>query len=84
MEVVSKHSVLAETAASYLQDDLSSGRRFASHSTLIYSPCDLLCLEEKCTLNMRTSRIDIREESSGPPTILLNDNNSMQLFKNHT
>ena len=54
MEVVSEPSVLAGTAASHLQDDLSSKRSFACHCTKIYSPYDLLCLDEQCTLNKST------------------------------
>ena len=84
VEVVSEPSVLAETAAAHLQDDLSSRRRFASNLTIIYSPCDLLCLDEKCSLNKITSRIVLRKERSQTPTVLVNDNSKVQLFKNHT
>ena len=55
MEVVSKPSVLAETEAAHLQDYLSSKRIFSRHHTNIYSPRDLLCLDEKCTPNKSTS-----------------------------
>ena len=54
VEVVIKPSVLAGTAAVHLQDDLSSIRRFSRHRTEIYSPRDLLSLDEKCTLNNST------------------------------
>ena len=57
MEVVSDPSVLAGTAAAHLQDDLSSRRIFASHLNQIYLPYDLLCLDEKCTLNKSTSGV---------------------------
>ena len=57
MEVVSEPSVLAETAGAHHQDNLSSIRSFASNCTLIYSPCIILCLDEKCTLNKSTSGI---------------------------
>ena len=56
MEVVSETSILAVTAAAHLQDDLSSRRSFARHRTQIYSPRDLLCLDEKCNPNKSTSR----------------------------
>ena len=75
MEVVSETSVLAETAAAHLQDALSSRRMFASHFTLIYSPCDLLFLDEEFTMNKRTRGIVLRKERSQPPTVLVNDNN---------
>ena len=61
MEVVSEPSVLAEIEAAHLQDDLSHRRGFASNNTIIHSPCDLLCLDEKCTLNKSTSGIVIRK-----------------------
>ena len=80
MEVVSEPSVLAETAAAHLQDDLSSRRSFASHITLIYSPCDLLCLDEKCILNKSTSGIVLRKERPQPPTVPVNDNIRVQLI----
>ena len=64
MEVVIEPLVLAETAAAHLQDDLSSRRSFASHRTQIYLPCDLLCLDEKCTMNNSTSGIVLIKESS--------------------
>ena len=64
VEVVSEPSVLVGTAAAHLQDDLSSRRSFARHRTLIYSPCDLLCLDEKCTLNKSTSGIVLRRTIS--------------------
>ena len=84
MEVVSETSVLAETEAAHLQDDLLSKRSFASYRTLIYSPCDLLCLYEKCTLDKITSGIVLRKERSRPPTLLVNDNIKVWLFTNHT
>ena len=55
MEVVSEPSVLAGTAAAHLQDDLSFIRSFVRHLNKIYSSRDLLCLDEKCTLNKSTS-----------------------------
>ena len=64
VEVVSEPSVLEGTAAAHLQDDLSSRRSFARHRTQIYSPRDLLCLDEKCTPNKSTSRTV--EEKIGP------------------
>ena len=64
MEVVSDPSILTETVAAYLQDYLSSRRSFASHRTLIYSPSNLLCLDEKFTLNKSTSGIGLRKERS--------------------
>ena len=84
MEVVSEPSVLSETAAARLQDDLSSRRSFASHHTLIYSPCDLLCLDEKCTLNKSASGIVLIKERSRPPTVTVNDNSKVRLLTNHT
>ena len=84
MEVVNEPSVLAETAAAHLQDNLLSRKSFASHRTLIYSPCDLLCLDEKCTLNKSTSGIVLRKERSQPPTVLVNDNSKVRLLTNHT
>ena len=74
MEVVSETSVLEKTAAAHLQDNLLSRRRFASHRTIIYSPCEPLCLNEKCTLNKSTSGIVLRKERSRLPTVLVNDN----------
>ena len=84
MEVVSEPSVFAETAAAHLQDGLSSRRSFTSHRTLTYSPCDLLCLDEKCTLNKSTSGICLRKERSRPPTVLVNDNRIVRLLADHT
>ena len=84
MEVVSESSILAENAASYLQDDLSTRRSFAIHHNLIYSPCDLLCLDEKCILNKSPSGIILRKERSQPPTVLVNDNSKVRLLTNHT
>ena len=84
MEVVSEPSVLAETTAAHLQDDLSYRRIFASHCTRIYSPCDLLCLDEKCTINNITSGIVLRKERSRTPTVLVNDNGKVRLLTNHT
>ena len=83
MELVSEPSFFAETAASHLQDDLSYRRRISIHCTLIHSPCDLLCLDEKCTLNKSTPGIVLRKESSWPPTVLVNDNIKVQLLTNH-
>ena len=54
LEVVSEPSVLAGTAATHLQYDLSYGRSFACHHNQIYSPRDLLFLDEKYTLNKST------------------------------
>ena len=84
MEVVSAPSVLEETALEHLQDNLSSRRRFASHRTIIYSPYDLLCLDEKCTLNKSTSGIVLRKEKSRPQKVLVNDNGKVRLLTNHT
>ena len=84
MEVVSEPSVLEETAAAHLQDYLSSRRIFASHCTLIYSPCDLLCLDENFTMNKSTLGIVLIKEISQPSTVLVNDNSKRQLFTNHT
>ena len=56
MELVSEPSFLAGTEASHPQYDLSYRRSFARHCTQIYSPRDLLCLEEKCTPNKSTPR----------------------------
>ena len=61
LEVVSETLVLAGTAAAQLRDDLSSRRSFSRHQNQIYSPCDLLCLDEKCTLNKSTSGIFIKK-----------------------
>ena len=55
VELVSDPSVLPGTAAANLQDYLSYRRSFERHHTQIYSPRDLLCLDEKCTLNKSTS-----------------------------
>ena len=55
MEVVSEPSVLVGTAAAHLQDDLSCRRSFARHRTQIYTPRDLLCLDENCIPNKITS-----------------------------
>ena len=74
----------AETAAAHLQDDLSSRRSFVSHRTIIYSPCDLLCLDEKCTLNKSTSGIVLRKESSITPTVIVNDSSKFRILTNHT
>ena len=57
-------SVLLGTAAAHLQDYLSSRRSFACHRTQIYSPRDLLFLDENCTPNKSTSRKV--EEKKGP------------------
>ena len=64
MEVVSEPSILAEAAEAQLQDDLSSRRIFANYRTQIYSPCDLLCLDDNFTLNKSTSGIVLRKERS--------------------
>ena len=74
MEVVIEPSFLAETVAAHIKDDLSSRRIFAIHLNTIYSPCDLLYLDEKCTLNKITSKIFLRKERSLTPTVLFNDN----------
>ena len=84
MEVVSETSVLSETAVAHLQYDLSSRRSFASHLNLTYLPCDLLCLDENCTLNKSTSDFFQRKERSQPPQVLISDNSKVQLFTNHT
>ena len=84
MEILSEPSVLAETAAAHLQDELSSRRNFASHRTIIYSPRDFLCLDESFTLNKSTSDFFQRKERSRPPTVLVNDNSKVQLLTNHT
>ena len=84
MEVVSEPYILAETEAAHPQDDLSSRRIFASHRTLIYSPCDLLCLDEKFTLKKSSSGIVLRKGRSQPPTVLVNDNSKVRLLTNHT
>ena len=55
MEVVSEPSDLEGTAAAHLQYYLSSRRIFSRHCTQIYSPSDVLYLDEKCTLNKSTS-----------------------------
>ena len=62
MEVVSEPLVLEETAAAHIQDDLLYRRSSASHRSLVYSPCDLLCLDGKCTLNNSTPGIVLRKE----------------------
>ena len=67
VEVVIEPSVLAETSAAHLQYDLSSRRSFEIHRTRIYSPCELLCLDEKCTLNKSTPGIVLRKERYRPP-----------------
>ena len=74
MKVVSYTSVLSETVAAHLQYDLSSRRSFASHHTLIYSPYDLLFLDEKCNRNKSISEIVLIKERSRPPMALENDN----------
>ena len=74
MEVVSKSSVLAENAAAHIQDNLSFRRSFSSHCTIIYSPYDLICLDEKGTLNKSTSGIVLREKMSLPPMVIVNYN----------
>ena len=84
MEIVSDPSVLAETAAAQLQDDLSSRRSFARNHTIIYSPCELLYLDEKCTLNKITSGIVLRKERSRPLTVVVNDNSKVRLLMNQT
>ena len=84
MEVVIETSVLEQTAAAHLQDDLSSRRSFASHHTLIHSTCDLLYLHEKCNRNKSTSGIVLRKEKSRPPMVLVNDNSKVRLLTNHT
>ena len=84
MEVANEPSVLSETAEAHLKDDLSSIRSFASNCTLIYSPCDLVCLDEKCTLNKIKSWIVLRKERYLPPTLLVNDNSKVRLLTNHT
>ena len=61
VEVVSENSVLAGTAESHLQDDLSYRRSFACHRTQIYSPYYPLYLDEKYTLNKSTSGIILRK-----------------------
>ena len=82
MEVVNEPSVLAETAVAHLQDNLSYRRSFASQRTLTYSPCDILCLYEKRTLNKSTSGIVLRKERSRPPMVLVNDNSKVRLLTN--
>ena len=77
VEVVSEPSVLEGTAAANLQDGLSYRRIFERHRTKIYSPCDLLCLDEKCTLNKSISGIVLIKERSRPPTVLVNDNSKV-------
>ena len=77
MEVLSEPSVLEETVAAHIQDDLSSIRGFAIHQDLIYSPFDLLYLDEKCTFNKITSGIVIRKERSRPPMLLVNDDSKV-------
>ena len=84
MEVVSEHSIMEETAAAQLQDGLPYRSRFASHCTIIYSPSNFLYLDEKSTLNKRTSGIVFRKERSQPPTKLVNDNSKVRLLTNHT
>ena len=64
VEVVSDPSVLARAAAEHLQDNLSSRRIFVGNCTQTYSPCDLLCLDEKCNLNKITAGIVLRKERS--------------------
>ena len=77
MEVVSDTSVLVETVLANYQYDLSSRRSFAIHRTLIYSPGNLLCLDEKSTMNKSTSGIVLRKEISRPLTVLVNDNSKV-------
>ena len=84
MEVFSEPSVLAETAAAHLKDSLSSKMSFASNQIIVYSPCDLLCLDEKCNLNKRTSGIVLRKESSRLTTLLFNVNSKVELLTNNT
>ena len=84
MEVVSDTSVLEETAAAQLQDNLSYRKSFASNRNIIYSPYDLLCLDENCNLNKSTSGIVLRKERSRLPTVLVNDNSKVRLLKNRT
>ena len=84
MEALGEPSVLEETIAAHLQDDLSYRKSCAIHRNIIYSPCDLLCLDEKCTLNKSTSGIVLRKERYQPPTLLVNDNIKVQLLTNHT
>ena len=74
VEAVSYPSVLAGTAAAHLQDVLSSRKIFASHRTQIYSPCDCLCMNEKCTLNKSSSGTVLRKERSWSPMVLVSDN----------
>ena len=80
MEVVSEPSILEETAGSHLQDYLSSSRSLASHFTLTYSRYDLLCLDEKCTMNKNKLGIFLIKESSRPPTVLVNDIRKVELM----
>ena len=56
MGAVSETSVLEVTATAHFQDNLLSRRIFACHCTQIYSPRDLLCLDEKFTPNKITPR----------------------------
>ena len=84
MEVVIDPSVLIETVAAHPQDYLSSRRSFASHRTLIYSPYDLLCLDEKCNLNKSTSGIFFRKERSQPRMVLVIDNSQVLSLTNFT
>ena len=50
VEVVSEPSVLVGTEAAHLQYDLSSRRSFARYQTQIYSPLDLLRLDDSVIL----------------------------------
>ena len=61
---MSETSVLTESAAEHLQDDLLSRRRFSLHHTQIYSPRDLFFLDENCTPNKGISMTF--EENKGP------------------
>ena len=74
MEVVSEPSFLEKTTGAHIQDDLSSRRIFTSHCTQTYPPCDLLYLDEKCTLNKITLGIVLIKERPQHPTVLVSDN----------
>ena len=54
VELVSEPSVLVGIAAANLQDYLLYSRSFAHNHTQIYSPHNLLCLDEKCAPNKST------------------------------
>ena len=64
MEVVCEPSVLEGTEAAHIQDYLLSRRYSPRHRTQIYSPRDLLCLDENFIPNKSKSRTV--EEKKGP------------------